>query len=313
MIWILLSLAVFSVIFIITGFRKDVFPKQWKINSKQIVSLFALLLIIPSFISKVPANSVGIEYSPFTGTKEQTLSEGFHAKNPFSTVYKISTEVQTMQVEDLTTQTMDSQFVTSALDIKYTVDSKNAFLVFKQFRTLENMSNTLIVPTVQRTLELITTEYNVIDILGSSRNEIYSRLQTQLTKELQKYGVSFYAISISDMDCGKELEAAIVQEAVAKKEAETAEQELVKVETQAKQKSVQALAEQEAAKIAAETRIIEAEAEAKANKVIAESLDGNVLASQYIEKWDGVMPSVVGSDNVMLDIASLINKNKAAQ
>jgi len=307
MLWLFIAFVVFIVIFVITGFRKDVFPKQWKLNSKQYLSLLALLLIIPSFISKIPANSVGIEYSPFSGTSEKTLKEGFHAKNPFSTIYVISTEVQTMQVEDLTTQTKDAQFVTSALDIKYTVDSENAYLVFKQFRTLENMSNTLIVPTVQRTLELITTEYNVIDILGSSRGEIYALLQESLEKELQKYGVSFYAISISDMDCGEEIEQAIVREAVAKKDAETAEQELIKVETEAKQKSVQALAEQEAAKIEAETILIEAEAQAKANKTIAESLTDNVLTGEYIEKWDGKMPYVVGSDNVMFDIASLVN------
>ena len=70
----------------------------------------------------------------------------------------MSTEVQTMTVENLTTQTMDAQYLTSVLDIKYRVSASNAYLVFKQFRTMDNMSQNLIIPTTQRVLEMVTTQ-----------------------------------------------------------------------------------------------------------------------------------------------------------
>jgi regulator of protease activity HflC (stomatin/prohibitin superfamily) len=266
-------------------------------------ALLAFALVIPGFFAFIPANTVGIVYSPFSGTREITLSEGVSNKNLFDQIYQINTEVQTMTVSNLTTQTKDAQFLTSALDIKYRVNTSNAHLIFKQYRTLERMSETLVTPTAQRVLELITTKYNIIDILGEERNTIYSELEKSLTNEFAKYGVEFYSISIVDMDAGEALEKAISDEAVAKKAVETAEQNLLKAETEAKQKSVQAQAEQDAAKIEAETKIIEAEAERKANELLNQSISDEILQREWIEKWNGQMPTYYGGDaDLMLNV-----------
>lgn len=297
MVWLIIGIIVTLCLFVGLGFDSDM---NWKFRVRHPLCLFGLLILIPGFVTKIPANSVGIVYSPFGGTQEQTLSEGFHSKNVFDKVYKISTEVQTMTVENLTTQTKDAQFLNSVLDIKYRVNTSNAYLVFKQFRTLKNMSENLIVPTTQRVLEHVTTQYNVIDILGEKRNSIYTELEFALTEEFAKYGVEFYSISIADMDAGEALEQAITDEAVAKKAVETAEQNLLKAETEAKQKSVQAQAEQDAAKIKAETKLIEAEAEKKANELLNQSLTDTVLQMEWIEKWNGQMPTYYsGSDDGM--------------
>ena len=320
--------SIFSLILTIAGFvalgigEGELADYEWKLRPRQLLCLLALLLIIPSFITKVPANSVGIKYSPFSGTSETTLSEGFHSKNPFDKVYKISTEVQTKSIEGLTTQTKDSQYVTTALDIKYRVSPENAFLVFKQYRTLERMSEKLIIPSAQRVLELITINYNVIGVLGEQRADIYKKLETNLKEELSRYGVEFYSVTIVDMEADPAIENAITAEAVAKKAVETAEQELLKAETEAKQKSMLALAEQDAAKIQAETLIIEAEANAQiklieaqaesdalviaataektANEMLRESLTDEVLAAKWIERWSGLAPTYYGGDGADL-------------
>lgn len=287
MLWLIIGIIVTIGLFVGLGIGEN----EWRFNLKQLFAILGLLLIIPGFVTRIPANSVGIIYSPFGGTKQETLSEGFHNKNILDKVYKISTEVQTMTVENLTTQTKDAQFLNSTLDIKYRVNTSNAYLVFTQFRTLKSMSENLIVPTTQRVLEHITTKYNVIDILGEKRNDVYSELELALSTEFEKYGVEFYSISISDMDAGEKLENAITDEAVAKKAVETAEQNLLKAQTEAKQKSVQAQAEQDAAKIEAETKLIEAEAEKKANEMLNQSLSDDILQKEWIEKWDGHMPT----------------------
>lgn len=298
--WIITSVIIAILAFVGLGIRYDGYDLSWKLGKRQLFAVLAFLLLIPGFISKVPANSVGIIYSPFSGTSETTLSEGFHKKNIFDKVYKISTEVQTMTVSNLTTQTQDAQYVTTTLDIKYRVNSANAYLVFTQFRTLDNMSNTLISPTTQRVLELITTKYNVMDVLGEKRSEIYKELEANLTAELAKYGVEFYSVSLTDMDAGEAIENAITAEAVAKKAVETAEQELLKAETEAKKAAVTAQAEQDAAKIKAETKIIEAEAEKEANELLQLSLTEDILIQQWIEKWNGVVPSYYGGDGADL-------------
>lgn len=303
MLWLILGIIVTLLLWVLLGL--DDSSCDWNLHFRQIFCVLGLIVMIPGFITKIPANSVGIVYSPFGGTKEQTLTEGFHGKNIFDKVYKISTEVQTMNVSNLTTQTMDAQYLTSILDIKYRVNTGNAYLVFTQFRTLKNMSENLIVPTTQRVLEHVTTQYNIIDILGEKRNTIYTELEVALTEEFAKYGVEFYSISIVDMDAGTALEDAIAAEAVAKKAVETAAQNLEKTKMEAQQKSVQAQAEQDAAKIKAETKLIEAEAEKAANELLNMTLTDEILEKLWIEKWNGQMPTYYsGSEdgmNVILD------------
>lgn len=296
MILLIITVILFIAALIVLGLKDKDGDIIWKPQARQALSLIVFVLLIFGTFTKVPANNVGILYSPFKGTSNQTLSEGFHSKNIFDKVYDISTEVQTMSVKDLTTQTKDAQYVSSTLDIKYRVSEPNAYLVFKQFRTLDNMSKTLIVPTTQRVLELTTTKYNVMDVLGEARADVYKELEEAMTAELLKYGVEFYSISITDMDAGEEIEAAITKEAVAKKAVETAEQELLKAETDAKKKSVDAQANQDAAKIEAETRVIEANAEKEANDLLQQSLTQELLEKMWIDKWDGKLPKVSSED-----------------
>ena len=302
MLWLILGIVlslVCTVVLCAVNYEKNGAEGKF-FTPKALVGFLFMLVAIPSFVAKVPANNVGIVYNAFSGTSETTLSEGFHIKNPLDKVYKISTEVQTSVVDGLTSQTQDSQFVTSSLDIKYRVSEPNAYVVFKQFRTLDKLSETLIVPTTQRVLELVTTKYNVMDILGEKRSQIYTELETELSAELKKYGVEYYSISITDMDAGEAIEQAITAEAVAKKAVETAEQELLKAQTEAKQKSVIALAEQEAAKIQAETKLIEAEADKKANELLNQSLTDLILRQMWIEKWDGEVPTYYGGEGTDL-------------
>ena len=307
MLLFVFSIVVTIALFIVLGlYSEDGYHLKWKIEPKrQIFALAGMIFCLFGCVTRVPANNVGVVYSSFNGTSDQTLSEGFHTKNIFDKVYDISTEVQTIGLSNVTTQTKDAQYVTSNLDVKYRVDQSNAYMVFKQYRELDKMSETLIGPTTQRVMELITTNYNVIDILGESRGTVYSELEASLREEFAKYGVEFYSVSILDMDAGEAIEKAIEEEAVAKKAVETAEQNLLKAEAEAKQKSVKAQAEQDAARIEAETKLIEAEAEKKANELLIQSLTDEVLRKEWINKWDGKMPTYYageGDGNLMIGI-----------
>ena len=55
-----------------------------------------------------------------------------------------------------------------------------------------------VMPTTQRVLELITTKYNVMDILGSSRADIYMELERDLSAEFAKYGIDTETFNIEN-------------------------------------------------------------------------------------------------------------------
>lgn len=268
--------------------------------------VIAVLPLIAAFfiasIAVIPANSVGVQYSPFTGVKEETLPEGWHFKGVFDTVYVISTEVQTSNLTGITGQTKDSQYVEMIIDVKYKVSPEKAFEVFKQYRTLQNVATSLISPTVQRSIEAISTQYNIIEVLGEKRNELYLGIEEELTKRFAVNGIQFVSINFADTDAGSEIEKAIQDEAIAKKRVETAEQERLRVQIEAQQRVIEASADKEKAEIEAQIKLIEAQAEAQANRLIAESITPELLEKMEMEarlKWGWV---IVQGGSVITDI-----------
>lgn len=255
------------------------------------ISLLPFIICIFNFVAYVPENHVGVLFSPFSGVKEETLRDGLQGKGFFDRVYTISTEIQTKRVEGIVGQTKDAQYITMDLDIKYNVDSSNAFEVFKMFRTLENVDKNLIVPIAQRSVETITTQYDIIQILGEKRNEVYDGIERELKERLKKYRINLHDVILLDTDAGDAIEKAIEEEAVAKKQVETAEQLREKARIEAEQRVIEAEGE-------AKVKLIQAQSDAEAYRIMGEQINDGVLRKLWIEKWNGELPQVVLGDDV---------------
>ncbi len=291
----LTGLVIGFILFIVFGFVNS---RQWKVNKKQWLSLLSLFVMVFSFFSLVPANSVGILYSPFKGgVQNQVYQEGFNVKGPFDQMYMISTEVQTKRIENLYGQTQDAQYLTISVDVKYYVDRDKAFDVFKKFKTLDNVNQALISPASQRAIENACVNYNIIEILGAKRGEVYQQIETDLQERFSRDGITLHSITFLDTDAGDEVENAIRAEAVAKKEVETAEQQKTK------------------AMVEAETRVIQAEAEAKEKEILAAAISSNpvVLQLEWIKKWNGVLPQFISGDGtgIMIDFSEYTSGSSA--
>lgn len=263
-----------------------------------------LVAVVVASIAIVPANNVGVVYSPFNGVSQQTLSEGWSRKGVFDKIYNISTEIQTVTLENVSGQTKDSQYITMIVDVKYKVDNDKAFEVFKQFRNLKNVANSLISPTVQRSIESVSTNYNIMEVLGEKRNDIYKEIELDLKERLLTNGISFVSINFTDTDAGSSIEQAIQNEAIAKKAVETAEQDRLKAQVKAQERIVEAQANKDKAKLEAETKLIQAQAEAEANRALSQSITPELLAKMEMEarqKWGWV---TVNGGSVIADARS---------
>lgn len=234
-----------------------------------------LILIIPCF-TLVPPNHVGIKFNIIGGVSSNTIKEGLQMKNPLDEIYLISTEVQTVKIDKVTGQTKVAQWVNMNLDVKYKVNPQNAFVVFKNFRDLYNVNSTLIIPLTQRAIEQVTTEYNVIDVLGEKRNEVYAKIEQQLKSKLEQSGVDFFALTLTDTDAGAGIEEAIANEAIAKKNVETSLQKQEQAKVEAETLKIEAAAN-------AEVKIIQAKAEADSNRIISDSITQNVLKKMEMD------------------------------
>lgn len=243
-----------------------------------VVGLFLVigLVLLPFSIANVPANHVGVVYNGFGGgVQEKTLANGFYFKKPFfDKIYKIPTDVQTVNLDKVTTQTHDGQYIDTSVDVKYQILGDDALTVFKQFREVDRVNKELVKPVVQRAVEQVTVDYDVFDILGPKRNEVYKQINDNVRNELQKFGLTFKSLTILDSDAKDEIELAIQNEAVAQKVIDVAKQEQEKIKVENETKLLQA-------KTDAEKKSIEAQAEADANKVISSSVTNEM--NQYIE------------------------------
>lgn len=240
-----------------------------------LIVVFILVVASQSF-KMVPANNVGIRYNAFAGgVQERSLANGFHIKMPFvDKIYLLSTEVETVRVPEVTTQTNDAQWIKSEFDVKYQVEGDNALLVFKNFRTIDRVNNELIVPIVQKAVESVTVKYNIVEVLGVQRNIVYDEIETRVTEELEEFGLTFRSITLTDTDAGVTIEKSIEDEAVALKQVDVAKQTQAKAAIENETKIQKAEAE-------AKQTLIKAEAEAEANRKIAQSVTPEL--ARYLE------------------------------
>lgn len=270
---------------------KDYEFKGFKLKKRMLLGLGWLLIILFGCFTNIGANKVGIVYNPFKGgIQSYTLTQGYKLKSPFTKVYKIDTEVNELTFENISVQTNDSQFVNAIIKVQVKIDSAKAFEYFSKYRdkSLEDISSVLSA-TMQKQLEAVTTQYNIMDVLGSKRDEIVNKSLELIQTELEKDGVSVLRVTLVDTDAGDAIETAIANEAIAKKEAETAEYKKQKAELEG------------------EAKVIEAQKEKEANELISKTLTDELLMEQFIEKWNGELPKVTGGDNIF-DISSILGK-----
>ena len=119
--WIILSLFVGLIAFILLGFQKK---GAWRFNKKQLLAFFALLLVIPSLFAAVPTGHTGI-MTLFGEVQDGTLEAGLHAKNPFMKVIVMDNRAQKATVETVC-YTSDIQEVKIIYTINYQIEKTNA-------------------------------------------------------------------------------------------------------------------------------------------------------------------------------------------
>ena len=252
-------------------------PKGVKKGIYIFLIILSLVLFRVLAVKRIPANTVGVRVSAFGGVQDTTLQTGYHFQIPFvDTVYTLPTSVQTKTMEKITTQTKDGQWLNTNIDVKYRVNKEKAMTVFSNYTTLDTVNDSVVSPAVQRAIESVTGNYDIYDILGNKRTEVYEMIDKALKDKFESYDLEFVSFTITDQDAGDEIETAIKNESVKQKEIDTAKQEKAKAEVEAETKKVQAQAE-------ADTAVIKADGEAKANKIKSDSITDNLIRMKEAE------------------------------
>ena len=271
------------------SFFKDEY-EDLRVGRIIIISIINLILLITVFscFEIIKTGEVGIK-TKFGKIVGKTTNEGIIFKSPIESIKKINIKVQKYENKDtLDTSTKDMQIVNNIkVSINYQIDGTKAVDLYKRVGT--NYKETILDPAIQETIKGVISKYTAEELV-TKRSEISLDINNTLNEKIKNYGINSVSVAINNFDFSEAYNQAIEQKAVAEQNVLTAQQELEK------------------AKVESEKKIVEAEATNKANELLKQNVTYEVLMKQFIEKWNGELPKVMGNGN-LFDISNLLGGN----
>ena len=268
------------------------------------VAIIITVVILALCTERVPAGFVAVQYSMNGGVKDEILTQGWHLVSPTvrTTEYTVGIEQSYLTKEEKGDSKDDESFTASsaegkALDIELTFTyqylPEDVTSVFTRFKgqSGKEVRDSFIKPNIISWTKEIVAKYNVADILGAEKANVNIAITDYVAKKFKPYGITVSNVSLINVGVDKKTKEVINNKIAAQQNAETQ-----KIENQTKV---------DKAKADAEAKLIEAKAEAEANELLQKSLTDKVLKEEWIQKWDGKLPSVQSGDSTILDVGSI--------
>lgn len=214
------------------------------------------------------------------------LAPGLHFKLPVvQSVKMIDVRIQKSE-ERQTAATKDLQNVTTTAAVNWSIDAGDAEWVYQNIGDERALVTKLIDPIVSNAVKAVTAGYDAEDLV-ENRNKIRSLIEKQVVNGLTSYKVQVEGVNITDFRFSSEYSHAIEAKQVAQQRAQQARYDLQRAQVKAQQK------------------IAEARGQAEAQKLLQQTLTPAIIEFNAVQKWNGVLPQVVGGQGVMPFIGNL--------
>lgn len=234
-----------------------------------LVGLFVLITVLCSF-QTIKSGEVGLRVR-FGKIIDSNLSEGFNLKIPYiEKIVKVNIKVQKVELSTMAAS-KDLQDIATVIAVNYRVEGDSASSLY---RTVGNSYEQVILqPAIQESVKAVISKYTAEEVV-TSRTEVSSNSLEELQGKVSKYGIVIDSFNIINLTFSEEYSNAIEEKQVAEQKLATA-------------------------KLEAEAKIVEAEATKKANDLLKQSLTDELIAKQFIEKWDGKLPETYAGEDIL--------------
>lgn len=257
-----------------------------KMKTLVVASILAIIVLVSGIgsFAVVPAGSTGIKVR-MGAVQDTSLKEGLNFKIPF--IEKIILMDNRTQIATVTgnSASKDLQTVDNSIAVNFRIDPETSASLYKNVGV--TYKDTIIIPAIQESTKSVIAKYTAEELI-TKRTSVGTGIKNELISKLSVYGISIQNLNIVDFSFSDEFDKAIEAKQTAQQQALKAQEDLGRIEIEAKQK------------------VVEAEGQAKANAAIAQSIDEKVLQQKFIDKWDGKLPTVMGSDGNILDISAIM-------
>lgn len=263
---------------------------------KSILGLIACVVMLMVTISctVVDNSEVGFRFKRFGLTDQGELKAspvtGYVFFNPVTTcVYTYPVYVQRIEYDVFDVNTKDAaQFFMKPV-LAYQLDRAEAVSVFTKYRlTLKQIEQGYMKTCIQTAYRNVANNYSSDEIM-SNRAKFETEVRNMLGKSLGSEGFIVQEFT-SQITPPESLRQMIDAKNTAIQSALKAENEVKEAEANAKIAIAKAQGDADAMKI-------KADAEAYYNKTISESLSGLIVQEDWIEKWDGKLPTYAAGGN----------------
>lgn len=278
-----------------------------KLVSVVVIAVIALIVVANSF-TIIPTGYSGVR-STFGQISSEVVPNGINFKIPFvQSIQKVNNKQQDITFDTkIWSETGERTAIYfEGVTVTYSISrDKSAWI----YANVSNYKDSLVSQTlVSSAIKSASKQFNSTDATnrGIIEPAAQQAIQTSLDEKYGENTVIINKVVINNADFEDSYNQVIAEKQTAQLEYEKQQIEnqrkIEAAEADAKVKLTQAQAEADALKI-------QAQAEAEANKVLEESLTDNILREMYIEKWDGQLPKVTGSQDMMMDVSSIVDES----
>ena len=256
------------------------------------VVVIAVLALAMGSMGIVGAGQQGVLLRFGAVVEGGTKPEGLYFKIPFADdVVLMSTQIQ-RYTAPADSSSKDLQVVNTEVTLNYQLNANQVGEIYRTMR--QDYENRILQPYIQEAVKSTTANYDAEELI-TQRPRVKDELQQLVTDRLAPLGMNVVELSITDFQFSDAFQQSIEAKVRAVQEALEAENALVRVEFEAQQAVTRATAEAKGLEL-------------QRAQITPELLELRQIEVQRtaVEKWNGVMPSVVtsGGPVPMLDVFS---------
>lgn len=246
-------------------------PTRWVVG---FIVLVGVIVLAGSSFVIIEAGEVGV-VSTFGKVRTSSLASGFHIKNPFSKIIRLSarTNSYTMSAayaegeiqgdDSIQALAKDGGTVSFDVTVLYRLLPEAAPEVY---RTLGiEYSQNIIRPEIRSVIREVAARYPVNELYSTKRDEVQSSILSELKTNLEPRKIVIEDVLLRNVSVSESLLKSIGEKLTAEQEVQRQQFEIEK------------------AKKEAERKVIEAQGQRDAQKIIDQGLSQNYLYYLYIQ------------------------------
>ena len=253
------------------------------------VVVIAVVFVLGGALGTVGAGQRGVLLR-FQAPTGDIKEEGLYYKIPFvEQVVLMSTQIQ-KYTAPATSSSKDLQVVSTEVTLNYQLNAASVTEIYTNLR--QDYETRIIQPYIQEAVKSTTANYDAEELI-TQRPKVKDELQNLIAERVKPLGIDVVQLSITDFQFSPAFQESIEAKVRAVQQALEAQNALKRVEFEAQQEITRAKAEAEGLRL-------------QKQQISAQLLELRQIEVQRaaVEKWNGVMPSVVtsGGPVPMLDV-----------